>query len=218
MKKLLSLAAVSLFVVSVAFAQPVSVKHEPVAKKPGAKRIGVLMPVVELELKSEKVDPADAVADAFIALLASDSVEFVRLDGRSSLTAYKEARDKQCDFVLKISLVQKKAKQGGSVFDRLIDRSSDSAVSEATRKIPAGRNVPGTVGREASVGASQEVTKLEITIKMRDTFVLSYTLLTPKPATISEKSFSANAKKDNDEVMLPLIEKAAEHIAVAIGN
>lgn len=211
MKKLLLLLAISLFVVVVTVAQPT-------AKKSGTKRIGLIMPNVELELKSEKVDPAEAVADAFISLLGSETLEFVRLEGRSSLTAYKEARDKQCDFVLKISLAQKKAKQGGNVFDRLIDRSSDSAVSEATRKIPVGRGVPGTVGREASIGASQEVTKLEITIRNKDTFALSYALLTPKPTLVSEKSFSANAKKDNDEVLLPLIEKAAAYIAASLGN
>lgn len=181
-------------------------------KKAGVKRVGVLLPSVTLKNAGDRVDPADAVRDTFGALLNSSSIELIPLEARLTTLAYKEATDKDCDYVLKISLTQSENKKGGFI-DRLLDRSADAAISETTSKIPRSGNVAGSVGREAVVGAGQQVNQIEFAIKKGDQIVLEYRLSTPKVQSVKESSIKVKAQKDNDDVLLPLIEKAAEEIA-----
>ena len=181
-------------------------------KKAGVKRVGVLLPNVTLKNAGDRVDPADAVRDTFEALLRSDTIELVPLQARLSALAFREAIDKDCDFVLKITLTQSDNKKGG-FFDRIIDRSADSAISETTSKIPRTGNVAGNVGREAVVGAGQQVSEVEFTIKKGDQLSLEYVLSTPKVKSVKENNLKAKAEKDSDDVLLPLIERAANEIA-----
>lgn len=182
-------------------------------KKEGVKRIGVLLPKVSLNNVSKKVDPAIAVRNTFATLLNSKSIELVPLDARLNALAFREALDKECDLVLKISLTQKQNKKGGGFLNRILDKTADSAIRESTSKIPAGNNVGGSVGREAAVGAGQEVTEVEFTIKKKDQFILDYELSTTKAKSVIKNSLKATAKKNNDDVLMPLIEKAANEIA-----
>ncbi len=181
-------------------------------KKPGVKRVGVLLPTVTLKNAGDKVDPADAVRDTFGALLNSTRIEIVPLEARLTTLAYKEATDKDCDYVLKITLTQSENKKGG-FFDRLIDRSADAAISETTSKIPRSGSVAGSVGREAVVGAGQQVNQIEFAIKKGDQIVLEYRLSTPKVKSVKENSLKVKAQKDNDDFLLPLIESVANEIA-----
>lgn len=182
-------------------------------KKEGVTRVGVLLPKVSLNNVSKKVDPAVAVQNTFSALLNSDSIELIPLDASLKALAYKEARDKDCDYVLKINLSQKSKKKGNGFFNRILDKSADSAISESTSRIPTGNNVGGSVGREAAVGAGQEVSKVEFKIKKKDEFVLVYELADPKSKTVRENTLKAKAEKDDDDVLMPLIEEAANEIA-----
>lgn len=182
-------------------------------KKEGVMRVGVLLPKVSLNNVSKKIDPAVAVQNTFAALLNSESIELIPLDASLKALAYKEARDKECDYVLKINLSQKSKKKGNGFFNRILDKSADSAISESTSRIPTGNNVGGSVGREAAVGAGQEVSKVEFKIKKKDEFVLVYELADSKSETVKENSLKAKAEKDDDDVLMPLIEEAANEIA-----
>lgn len=182
-------------------------------KKEGVKRVGVLLPKVNLNNVSKKIDPAVAVQNTFAALLNSDSIELIPLDASLKALAYKEAQDKECDYVLKINLSQKSKKKGNGFFNRILDKSADSAISESTSRIPTGNNVGGNVGREAAVGAGQEVSKVEFKIKKKDEFVLVYELANPKSKLVRENTLKAKAEKDDDDVLMPLIEEAANEIA-----
>lgn len=181
-------------------------------KKAGVKRVGVLLPNVTLKNAGDRVDPADAVRNTFEALLSSSSIELVPLDARLSALAYREAIEKQCDYVLKITLTQSENKKGGFL-DRMVDRAADSAIYETTSKIPRTGNVAGNVGRETVVGAGQQVSEVEFTIKKGDQLALEYVLSTPKVKSVKENNLKAKAEKDNDDVLLPLIERAANEIA-----
>lgn len=189
------------------------VQNELSPKKEGVKRIGVLLPKVSLNNVSEDIDPAAAVRDTFIALLGSESFELIPLDARLNALAYREALEKECDFVLKISLKQIQKKKGGGFFNRILDNSADSAITETTTRIPTGGSAPGRVGRETVIGAGQEATKIEFTIGKKDKFVLDYELSKPDAKTLAENSLKTEAEKDNDDVLMPLIEKAANEIA-----
>jgi hypothetical protein len=182
-------------------------------KKAGVKRVGVLLPKVNLNDVSEKVDPAVAIQNTFAALLNSESIELIPLDARLNALALKEALDKECDYILKIDLTQKQKKKGGGFFNRILDKTADSTVSDVTSKVPTSNKIGGDVGRETAVDVGQEINQVEFTISKKDEFILDYELSTPKAKAITKNSLKAKAEKDDDDVLMPLIEKAANEIA-----
>lgn len=181
-------------------------------KKEGVKRIGVLLPKVSLNNVSKKVDPAIAVRNTFAALLDSDDIKIIPLKARLSALAFKEAQDKKCDYILKISLIQKKKKKGG-FFNRIIDKTTDSVISDSTSKVPTGGTVGGSAGKEAIVEAGNSIAEVEIEIEKKDQFILDYEITTRATKSVKKNSIKVKAKKDNDKVLMPLIEKAANEIA-----
>ncbi len=194
-------------------AQPGSEKTAALKVKPaGVKRIGVLLPTVSLVNAGDRVDPAEAVRSSLVSLLRSSSFEFLPLEARLNALALKEAADNDCDYVLKVTLTQKPEKEGG-LLSKVIDRAADSAITQTTSRIPMGKNVPASVGRESVVGIGQEATQIEFTIRSKDEFILEFKMSTPKGQAAAGNTLKAKATKDNDDVLIPLIEKAADEIA-----
>ena len=81
-----------------------------------------------------------------------------------------------------------------------MDKSADSAITEATAKIPTGNSIGGSAGKEAVVGVGEEATQIEFTIKKKDEFTLKYNLSRSKAKVIVTKTIKIKAKK-NDEAI-----------------
>lgn len=201
---------IAISVISTLAQAPLDKETKP--KPAGVKRVGVLLPSVSLVDAGDKVDPAEAVRSSLVSLLRSNSFEFLPLEARLNALALKEAADNDCDYVLKVTLTQKPEKKGGLI-SKVIDRAADSAITQSTSRIPVGRNVPASVGRESVVGIGQEATQIEFTIRSKDEFTLEFKISTPKGQAAAGNTLKAKASKDNDEVLIPLIERAANEIA-----
>jgi outer membrane lipoprotein SlyB len=130
---------------------------------------------------------AEALRNSFASYLKGQSIEVITLSARLPPLAIEEARQSQCDYILSASMNVKKG-GGGSMFGR---RIADIAGAAAGR-------IPST-GSAAS-GA----------IKAKDEVTLEYKLdQVETTKTVLASKDKAKASADGEDVISPLVQKAA---------
>ena len=156
------------------------------AKKPGVIRIGLLRPNVQMS-SGNAAQAAEALRNTFVSYLKSPNIEVV------TLSAIEDARQRQCDYILSASMNVKKG-GGGSMFGR---RIADIAGAAAGRVPSAGSVESGG-------------------IKARDEVTLEYKLdqVETSKTTLTSKD-KAKASTDGEDVIAPLVQKAAVNVIAA---
>lgn len=164
-------------------------------------RIGLVAPKTQLT-SGDAAQAAEAVRNAFADHLRGPSVEVVKLDARLPRQALEEARQSQCDFVLHASLAQKKG--GGGMFGKALGNIAGATVGH----IPGGGNAGEAAARSAAVGGVYTTAGLASQVRARDELSLEYRLESAadsRPAV----SRTEKAKADGEDVLTPLVERAA---------
>jgi hypothetical protein len=180
-------------------------------KKPGVIRIGLIMPKVQLTT-GDAAQAAEALRNDFARHLNGPSVEVVTLAARLPSLAADEARQSQCDYVLYSSLTQKKG-GGGGMFGRALGNVAGAAAVH----IPAGSTAGGAAARSAAITGVYTTANLAGSIKARDEVSLEYKL-EPVDGTRQgvANTVKAKASSDGEDIVTPLIEKAAEAVVAAV--
>jgi hypothetical protein len=130
--------------------------------------------------------------NSFASYLKGQNIEVLTLSARLPPLAIEEARQSQCDYILSASMNVKKG--GGSMFGR---RIADIAAG-ATGRIPS-------TGSAAS-GA----------IKAKDEVTLEYKLdQVETTKTVLASKDKAKASSDGEDVISPLVQKAAGDVLAA---
>lgn len=161
------------------------------AKKPGVIRIGIILPTVQMQA-GNAAESAEALRNSFAGKVGGPNIEVVKLTASLPSQAMEEARQSQCDYVLSASMTVKKG-GGGSMFGRAIGKIASSAVG----------HVPGS-GPASAIKAKDEVS-LEYTL---DHVATAKTSLTNKD--------KAKATSDGEDVISPLVQRAAEAIVSTV--
>ena len=156
-------------------------------KKPGVIRVGLVMPKVQMSA-GNAAQTAEAVRNGFAQYLQGPSVEVVPLTAIVASAIIAEARQKQCDYVLYVSMTVKKG-GGGGMFSRAI----------------------GNIAGSAAGNGSAAITK------SKDEISLEYRLdKTENASTILANTEKAKAKSDGDDILTPLIQSAVQTIVSTI--
>jgi hypothetical protein len=178
-------------------------------KKEGAVRICQMMPKAQVTTGSA-AQAAEAVRNAFAGFLTGPRLEIASLNARLPSQAMEEARQSECDYVLYASITQKK-RSGGGMFSRAVG----NVVGAAAGNIPV--NTPGeAAARGAVITGVYTTANIASNIKAKDEITLEYKLEAvggAQPAL--SKTEKAKAKSDGEDVVTPLIERAAEAIVAA---
>ena len=179
-------------------------------KKEGAVRICQVMPKAQVTT-GNAAQAAEAVRNAFANYLTGPRLEIASLDARLPSQAMEEARQSECDYVLYASMTQKKGGGGGGIFSRAVG----NVVGAAAGQIPV-----STAGEAAARGAVitgvYTTANIASNIKAKDEITLEYKLEAvggTRPAL--SKTEKGKAKSDGEDVLTPLIERAAETIVAA---
>jgi hypothetical protein len=179
-------------------------------KKPGVLRIGVVMPKAQMT-SGDSAQAAEAVRNTFASFLNGPTIEVVSLTARLPSQALEEARQSECDYVLYTSLTQKKG-GGGGMFGRALGSVGGIAVGH----IPV--NTRGeAAARSVAVGGVHTTANIASSIKAKDELSLEYKLESTDgagPALANREK--GKAKSDGEDVLTPLIEKAAEAVVRAL--
>jgi hypothetical protein len=180
-------------------------------KKEGVIRIGLVKPKTQLGQNNPGEDPNETVRQIFASLLVGPTVETVSIEARIPAQINVEARQKGCDFVLYAGL-SKKSKTG--IFGSLVNAVVPVLTNQA-------QTTGNTDPNNSDVNATQAGTDfaanwIAAKTRAKDEIILDFNLVAVNAATPKLKnSLKAKANADGEDVLSPLMEKAAEEVLQA---
>ena len=159
------------------------------AKKPGVIRIGLITPKVEVS-SGNAASTTETLRNSFAGQLNGGNVELVALSAQQLSQALNEARQRECDYLLSVSVTIKKG--GSSMFGRAIGN-----IASAATGVPTG----------GAVNA----------IKAKDELTMQYMLdnLQTSSSVLSNTT-KAKARSDGEDIITPEVQKASQAILAAV--
>jgi hypothetical protein len=181
-------------------------------KKPGVLRIGVVMPITEVQNSGFGLN--EAIRGLLIGYLNGPAAEAVPLDGRVPVQLEMESKQKECDYIF-YSAVRRR--QHSSSFATLL-----KTATPVIGMIPGGAATTAA-GAAGAAGASttdmvlKTATDVSGIVKAKDEVSVEYKLaaqgaLSAKVANV----LKATAKKDGDQVLSTLLAQAANAALQAV--
>lgn len=196
-----------LAVASLAAAAP-SMQSPP----PGAPCVAV-MPATVTGVDGNAADAGTAVRDVFVSFLSGPSMQPVPLEARVRQLAIEEAKQKNCAYFVSASLSRKRG-GGGSAFGQALGR----AAGTAAWYVPGAAGVGGAVVRGLSVGAAEAMQQIASSTRAKDEVRLEWTLtpLSSPSASPTSKNDKLKASSDGEDLLTPLVQRAAETIVQTV--
>jgi hypothetical protein len=172
--------------------------------------LAVMPPTVE-GVQDSATEVAYAARDLLVSILNGPSTPVVPLDARLEALASDEARQKGCDRVLVARLTRKRS-SGGGFFRRLVGQAGGVAAGQ----LPGG-GIGGTVVRGVAVAGAHEVLELASSTRAKDEMRLTYRLASGDGRTVLKpRSVKIKATVDGEDLLTPLMQRAAESIASSV--
>jgi hypothetical protein len=206
-----------------AFAAAVLVSHAAAAqdppKDPAAQKdkaddsqqcdIAVLMPTIE-GVTQDASALATSVRALFVSYLSGPSLKAQPIDARLTSQIAEELKQKSCKTVLRASFTDKHSSGGHSKFGAIT-----GAAGNALGYVPAAGAAEVAVGA-ASAGA-EVVSSMAGDTKAKDEMTIQYRVTTADGAAVfGPKTDSQKAKADGEDLVTPLVTRAAEAVANVI--
>jgi hypothetical protein len=157
-------------------------------------------------------DFSESLRELFISYLNGPSLRAVPLEAKLASQALEEAQQKTCGHVLLTSVARKRDE--GSKFSKILQQAAGPA---AAYGVPYGGSAGEAVVRGAVIGGAYAVSSMAQTSKARDEVTLEYRIGTVSTVMQAPpQRSSAKAKTDGEDLLTPLVEKAAESIAATV--
>ena len=173
--------------------------------------LAIVLPDVE-GVEGNAMDVATGVQQLFTSFLTGPSTQLLTLEARLRSQAVEEARQKQCDRILLTKITKK---HGGGTFGRVLG----DAASTAAWYMPGGATVGSTVARGAEIAGAQAVSTLAASTKAKDEIRLDYQLVGgDAKVRVGPKSDKAKAHVDGEDLLTPMVRRAAEVLIADIGK
>lgn len=174
--------------------------------------IAIVLPGVQ-GIEGSATDVGSALRELFASYLKGPSTQVLELEARLVSQALEEARQKECRHVLIATLTRKRG--GGGVLGKVMGH----AAATAAWHIPGGGTVGSAVARGAAIGTVQAVAGLATSTRAKDEMRLEYRLASVDGKTqVGPKSDRRKAKVDGEDLLTPLVERAAETIVGAMAK
>jgi hypothetical protein len=158
-------------------------------------------------------EAANAVRETFTAYLTGPSLTVTPLTARLASQAREEAKQAACPYVLFASLKHER-KQGNSMLGRVTGSAVEASAWElrGTASSAAGR-VAANAAASAAAAAARSVAG---NVKSKDEFTLDYRLEAGDGTIVVKSAGKAKAESDGQDLLTPLVERAAEAVAAAV--
>jgi Domain of unknown function (DUF4412) len=177
-------------------------------KKPGVMRVGV---ATAKATAADDIDPNQlgaAVRNTMVSFLSGPAVEVVQLDARLPVQIELEARQKECDYVVQMTVAHKKGGGGFGSFMKKVAPVASSAV-------PYGGSHGEVVARSAATTAIYSAADFSGNVKSKDELTLEYSLQGAGGAQAAGATLKAKAKSDGQDLISTLVEQAATAVLAA---
>jgi hypothetical protein len=170
--------------------------------------IAIVLPSVK-GASGDASEFATALRDRFASFLTGPSLRPVPIDARLASQAIEEARQKQCNQVLMTSIEVKR--HDGSGWGRALGRAAGSAAYYGGYATAA-----GAAARTAAYAGAQAISAMAETTKAKDELTLEYRFGSIDAVSrMTPKVEKAKAKRDGEDLLTPLVEKASEAVAAS---
>lgn len=193
-----------------------------------ATKICLVLPKAQLGQGTSGADVAEPVRATLTAYLGGPTTELVQLTARIPIQIDAEAQALACDYVLYSSVTQKK----GGGFGKMLAAAAPIATMAGGMgsmggnygAMVAGQAVAQAATTAAAQSAQQEAMEAlngaaKSNIKKGDQITLEYKLVKPGVTEpIVAQSAVAKAKETGEDLVSPLIEKAATEVLTAISR
>lgn len=146
------------------------------------------------------------VRDLFASYLTGPSIKTITLEARLPSQAALEAREKKCGQVLLASVTRKRSEgRTGGILGQ--------AAGIAVMRTPVGGGLSGSIASGATWAGGEAIYRFSSQVRAKDEIELSYRLGPPDAVEAAKPVTSkAKAKTDGEDVLTPLVEKAASAI------
>lgn len=176
----------------------------------GAKTCTALVMPSVTGAQGSAVDMAATVRDLFASYLTGPTLRALPLEARLASQAVEEARQKDCGRVLVVKLTVKPHGGGGST----VGKAVGSAAGTAAWYLPGG-GVGGAVVRTTTAATASAVSSIASGTHAKDELSIEYTLSTTDGRSLLSRSDKAKANANGEDLITPLVERAATAIAAA---
>jgi hypothetical protein len=166
-----------------------------------------------IEAAPSGVDPMAAVRDAFTSFLTGPTLAVQPLNARLQSQVREEAKLAGCRFLLFPAVKHERKSGGGGIFGKVASGAVQQGAWAVTGS--TGSTVGRVVAGAAAGAASSAVYDYASSSRIKDELTLSYRLESGAGAVLVAKSEKRKAKSDGEDLLTPLVERAAEAIADA---
>ena len=187
-------------------------------KAAGAIRVGIAPSQAQMgQGNNTQGDYGTAIRNSIVLLMSGPAVDIVPLESHLTMQLQAEAAQKQCDYILYSNVV---VKRGGGGFGKMLKMAAPAA-SMMGMAGGMGGALAGQAAGVAAMAAAQsaqdqamnQLAAFNGQIKSKDDVTVAYRLHAAgqdKPQL--QNSLQAKAKSDGEDVMTPLLLKAADAV------
>lgn len=173
--------------------------------------IAIVLPSVH-GVDGSATDVAGSLRELFMSYLTGPSLRAIALEARLASQAVEEARQKGCEHIL-ISTVTRKRDTGGGL-GRVLGQAAGTAAWHA---VPYGGGAGAAAARGAAIAGGQAISTMAATTRAKDEVRLDYRFGTVDTAVrATPRHDKLKARADGEDVLTPLVERAAEAIAATV--
>ena len=183
---------------------------------PNAKTVTqICLAPVTVEATPAGMDPVAAVRDAFSNFLTGPSLSVQPLNARLHSQVREEAKLAGCRFLLLPSIKHERKTGGGG---GLLGRVAGGAVQQGAWAVAGSAgSTAGRIAAGAAAGAaSSAVSGYASGSQQSDELTISYRLESADGKELLKKSEKQKAKSAGEDLLTPVVQRAAEAIAVAV--
>jgi hypothetical protein len=196
-----------------------------VAAKPRQRfRIGVMMPKLD-ETLNNSAGAAEMLRATLMQYLAGPVMDVQMISSMLPQQVQMEAVDKGCDFLLTSTLNSKKGagilvdiRREDAVFLDSLLKAAPLASLTPIGGIGAAAGALAGAGGKKSGPSLMDASEIAKSLKAKDEVLLDYSLRDMHSGTLSSSNFSARTTKSGEDVITPLVERAAGAILNEITN
>ena len=208
-----------------ALAMTASAQSAGSAKAPGSIRIGVAPSEAQLgQGNNAQGDYGTPIRNSIVLLMSGPAVDIIPLDSHLSMQLQAEASQKQCDYVLYSNVVVKH--RGGGGFGKMLKMAAPAAGMLGMAGGMGGA-MAGQAAGMAAMAAAQSAQQQAMNhlagfngqIKSKDDVTVAFRLQeTGQDKPRLQSSLNAKAQSDGEDVMTPLLLKAADAVLTEVSK
>ena len=173
--------------------------------------VALMMPSLQ-GVPGNAEEAASGVRDLIAKYLTAPSLQVVPLESRLSSQAFAEAKEKGCEPIL-VTVLKRKSGGGG------LTKALGQAAGASSWYLPGGGTVGSAAARAIASAGLQTAASLAASTKAKDEMTLEYRLQTAAgEIRFGPKSESQKASTDGEDLLTPIVMRAAEAIVTRKGE